>query len=170
MGYKTKEEEIKKPELTDNEIKDFEKILESYKITHNLEKPLEYYGIPLQDQTKFAGCVKNDILGGAHWSVIAYMQEIGAIGKKENYWFVGAEYIEKHIGGGSIVKTGAYAEFMELWRGLQDLKSRRQFAKDKEDESFGGGRDARIGALFNEYRPRKIPRGGGFVKVGELLN
>ena len=127
-------------EITDIEIKVFEKELEEHRCIAALSgRELSYYGIPFSDFTpkekigKFVGLVKNEILGGVHWSVVDYCFKKGVLGKdKVGMWYVIAEVLEKRQNGACVTK--AYDEFMRKWSGLKDLKNRRVYAKQMEDE------------------------------------
>ncbi len=153
MSIKLKLEEFKKPELTDDEIKEFERELGNYQLTAEIENPLEFYGQPF-DQFKFNGYVINDILGGVHWSVVDYCLKNKIIGRhRDGSWFVVAEIYEKGKQDGQCI-TKAYNEFMEKWRGLENLKGRRLYARDMENESFGGGRNERIRKIIEDGRER----------------
>jgi len=127
-------------ELTNDEIKEFEKELENYKNNLILPKELSFYGNPFLNQEKFNGYVANDILGGVHWSIIHYCLKNQIIGKsKAGNWFVVAEFIPSFYvqSGTETAKTKAFEDFMFKWRALKKLKDMRLYAKDKENESFG---------------------------------
>ncbi len=119
-------------EMTDEEVKEFERELEGYESQH-LTNELRFYGEPLNEE-KFPGVVMNEILGGVHWSVVAYALEKGAIGKGPKGWFVNAEILEKRQGGRC--ETKVYNYFMFKYKALQNLRERRRFAKKKESESL----------------------------------
>jgi len=150
---KKQQEEFKiiKAELTDEEIKEFEKELERYKLSVVLENPLDYFGVPLRNQDKFPGFINNQILGGVHWSVVNYCLENKIIGKNRfGSWFVAAEVYERKPGGRC--ETNAYNRFIEKWRGLNDLKNRRLYAADIETERFGGERLERIRKILENKK------------------
>lgn len=136
--FRKKQQEIEKiirPELTDDEIKEFERELEDYKQSATLDKDLSFYGYPIKDQEQFNGYVCNDILGGVHWSVIDYCRKNKILGRyKDGRWFIMAEVYEKW--GGGKCATTAYNYFLERWCGLKNLKERRRYAKEKEAEAY----------------------------------
>lgn len=153
MILKKLEEEIKKPELSDEEIKIFEKELENYRLTAELDNSLEFYGRPLKNQEEFEGYVVNDILGGVHWSLVDYCWKNKIIVKnRQKKWCVAADYVERQFNGGGICKTKAYNEFIEKWQGLEKLKERRLYANDMENERFGGDYSQRVRGLLEKTR------------------
>ena len=134
MPRKQIQENLIRPELTNEEIQEFGQRLENWKLSAVMDCPLEYYGRPLNDQMKFNGFVINEIIGGVHWSVVDYAQKNNCIGKKNNGWFVVAEVLEKWQNG--IVTTEAYTFFMRHLLALSNLKNKRSYAEKKNLEGL----------------------------------
>lgn len=142
------EENLIIPELTDDEIREFEQELENYKLSAKMFNELSYYGQPLKNQDRFLGYVNNSILGGVHWSVIDYCLKNSILRKNRfSNWFSVAEVYERMPGGRC--ETNAYDRFIKKWRGLKDLRERRLYASDMEKERFGGGRLDRVRKILD---------------------
>mgnify|MGYP001558605055 CR=1 FL=1 len=121
---------IHKPELTRDEVREFERELEDWKLSAVMSNPLEYYGRPLKDQEKFNGFVISEVIGGVHWSVVDYAQKNHCIGKRKNGWVVITEGREPIGDKGEMwFVTRAYDAFIRKWKALDDLKNKRAYAE-----------------------------------------
>ena len=114
--------------------------LETYKNSCVLACPLAFYGAPLQDQVKFQGWVKNPIVGGCHWSVVAYALENSYISKK-NDWAVLALVTNERSNGWHDNRhkydISGYNIFAAQLRLLRDLEYKRVYVQEKQAENMG---------------------------------
>lgn len=148
IDFKKKEDTGFQPvQITDEQAKAFERQLETYKLSAIRDHGIEYYGRPIPGSADMVG---NEIIGAAHWSVVKYCLENKIIGRREGSWYVVAEVLENRPGGRC--ETAAYDRFIALWKALYDLRSRRLYIQDKNDESFGGGRIERIKMAMQRTR------------------
>ncbi len=125
-------------EITEEEVKEFEQELESYKVSAIMDKSLDYYGWPLKKQDLFPGYIVNSILNGVHWSVIKYCLENQIIGRRDwnESWFIVAEVLQTHINGNNDVRIEAWSNFKQKWEGLKKLKYKRNSEKKYKDFTF----------------------------------
>lgn len=134
-------------QISDDAVKAFERQLDDYKAGAIRDHELDYYGRPVSGSMDF---VSNEIIGGAHWSVVKYCLQNKIIGRDEKGWYVVAEVLENRTGGRC--ETAAYDRFNAHWKALYDLRARRLYVQDKNDESFGGGRMERIKRAMQRTR------------------
>ena len=137
--------------LTDEEIKEFERELEDYKGTTLFDNSLEYYGCPLKNQKDFSGYVLNPVLDGVHWSVVKYCLDKGIIKRYKDGRFTWLIALEDSKDFTRILDC-PYKEFMPKWKGLQDLKQRRLYAKDCENEGLGFPFRERINRILDNFK------------------
>jgi hypothetical protein len=114
------------------EIKVFEKMLEDLKEKASLINPIEYYGSPLTTE-KFKGCVLNDLLGGVHWTTVAYAIREKMIERKivceRVYWSIVNDSIEEDH-----PNIERFKEFEKKLKALAELRSKRVYAEKKSFE------------------------------------
>lgn len=122
-------------------IRDFEIMLEKLK-TEPLEKPLTFYGEPVEmirafkvgkkefPESRDPRRVKNDVTGLIDAGIVQYLLRVKAISRR----WVKPEHPGWSWAVGPDLK--AYEEFRQKQSALSDLKYRRQYAKEKEQESL----------------------------------
>jgi len=161
MKYKKETTESKRFEYDiDNKehrkiIRDFEKELEALK-TEPLEKPLAFYGEPKEKLPAFelggrkfpesiqSRRVSTDITGLIDAGIVQHLLKIKAISRRH--------VNEESPGYGWAVGPDlkAYEDFCQKKSALDELKYRRQYAKEKEQESFDAlarGRESLIKSM-----------------------
>lgn len=93
--------------------------------------PIEHYGVPLKDQSRFPGIVLNPVLGGVHWSIVQHAMEQKMVRRHpEGSWSVCGFYNDHRE-----AVTPAFDEFMRRLNAVRDLKHRREYAQKINTES-----------------------------------
>jgi len=135
VGYDLDTEEDRKV------IREFEAQLEQLK-KESLERPTSFYGEPVPvinafkigkrefPETHDPRRVRNDVTGLTDAGVVQYLLRIKAISRR----WVKPEHPGWSWAVGPDLKT--YEEFNQKKRALGELKYRRQYAKEKEQESL----------------------------------
>lgn len=123
-----------KVELNDpaqrDEVIAFEEKLQLHRAYASREHDLEWYGHPFKTD-RGDGWVLNPALGGVHWSTVQYAINQRAIRKHENgTWVILSEKSDKRHGGR--IETKVYNEIKRMIAGLNELESRRRFARRSE--------------------------------------
>lgn len=112
-------------------VREFEVWLEELKGKYQPVNPIEFYGHPLKDQSKYPGIVLNELLGGVHWTLVRWALDNQVISRRDGQHVSWA--IVSH-GGGDRIDTAPYNELKRKMDGLTELKSRRRYAEGKELE------------------------------------
>lgn len=135
VGYDLDNEEDKRV------IREFEKMLESLK-QESLVKPLKFYGEPVEiirafeigkrkfPENRDPRRVRNDVTGLIDAGIVQYLLRLKAISRR----WVKLEHPGWSWAVGPDLKT--YEDFNQKKRALDDLKYRRQYAQEKEQESL----------------------------------
>lgn len=132
-----------KNELDREEVKKFERFLEDLKGEIQKLQPIEYYGYPMK---KLDGWVLNQLLGGVHWTVVAYALRERIISRRD----VGGMIYWAIVNQSPFDRSTDISPYLELRAKLQalsDLRSRRQYAQDKENEGLAAQVDGEIQKL-----------------------
>jgi len=128
-------------------IRDFERdLIEATGAT--IDRPIEFYGEPIKEVRAFnelpkivlrEGMVKNDILGICHWSKVKYCLD--------------NKFIYRYADGKAWAVYPEYINFRAKSKALDELNSRRDYAKKMDDESLDKLNEAKGQVLknFNEF-------------------
>lgn len=123
-------------------ILEFERMIESLKTETQPLREREYYGYLIP---KHPGYVINEILGGVHWTTVEYAINRGYIIRKEGqnkaYWSIGNKGTSRNV------DISEYMDFKNKLKALDELRERRNYAHQKENESIAKEVDSEVKKL-----------------------